>query len=192
MRGQPGFFDVDERLKRFSDLADKLIKCIDEMPTEALEEIYSRRINALEALWNSYPWDAKRIKAFRHGALSQEIFSPKEHIAAALIGNLVTPPQMPAFRNDLGRLIRRVILAESALADITSPKQPRRLPREVTEVAAMAYTALTGRRAYPGHDGSGKRSPFERFLRRVFDALEIDASSEAQAKNYARGKSPAK
>jgi hypothetical protein len=152
-----------QSLRRFTALSKRLIECIDAMPMESVDGIYSSRADGVDRI-----------------------------VSALLRVPFVPPPPMDAFKGHLLRLITRVSSAENRLAGITSTKGPRRLPREVTRAAAVVYESLTGRRARHGHDGSGKRSPFERFLKAVFAVLEVDASPERQAKERARDKSTAK
>ena len=60
MRGQPGFFDVDDRLKRLSDLGDQL-----EAFAAAVDfEAFRPELNAALCLFGR---DARRAPAIRSG-----------------------------------------------------------------------------------------------------------------------------
>ena len=66
MRGQPGFFDIDDRLKRLSDLGDQL-----ETFRSAVDfELFRPELNAAKIAMANLVYNIKRLICLRNLAIA--------------------------------------------------------------------------------------------------------------------------
>jgi hypothetical protein len=80
-------------------------------------------------------------------------------------------------------------LKEASSRALSRRRSGNRLASEVTNVAALCYTSLTGKAATPGWNPyEEERSEFERLLAGIFEILGIEVSAERQSKNLVKEK----
>jgi len=156
-RRDAGAVKAQEAVVQFTNLVKRLIRCIDEMPPNAVRSIASetRADDLLVAL-----------------ALAKETSRPSWE------------PHPYILRIALNNLLPGAIKAsEKRVARSKGGAPVKQLPREVAEIAAKAYERITGKEATPARNFvTDKPLGFEKFLEEVYCVLGVQVSAEDQAK----------